>query len=120
MTQRVAVYGTLKQGQSNHHILADSPLVGRCQLKQITLYDIGPYPGAKLRSSGGIDIEVYDVTDEIFAALDELEGYIPHAPKTGHYDRCRLETPFGLVWVYVYNLDVSGLREIRCGGWVAR
>jgi len=114
---RVAVYGTLKTDQSNHHILADSQLVGRCQLSQITLYDIGPYPGAKLRPSDGVDVEVYDVNAQTFARLDELEDYEAQAPACGLYDRLQLETEFGAAWVYLYNPDVSGHPEIRRGGW---
>lgn len=114
---RVGVYGTLKKGHSNHHFLTTAHFVGRCRLKQITLYDIGPFPGAKLRPSHGIDVEVYDVTDELFVRLDGLEGHKPRAPKSGEYDRRQLETPFGRVWIYIYNPDVSGLPEIRRGSW---
>ena len=117
-TNLVGVYGTLKKGQSNHHILADARFVGRCRLNQITLYDLGPYPGAKLSPGNGIDVEAYEVTREIFARLDELEGYNVEAPESGLYDRCQLETPFGAAWVYVYNGDVSGCPEILSGGWV--
>lgn len=114
---RVGVYGTLKKGYSNHHFLTKAHFVGCCRLKQIILYDIGPFPGAKLRPSYGVDVEVYDVTNEIFARLDELEGHKPRAPRSGEYDRRQLETPFGPVWIYIYNPDVSGLPEIRRGGW---
>lgn len=114
---RVGVYGTLKRGQSNHHILARAHFVGRCHLDQITLYDIGPFPGAKLCPSDGIEVEIYDVIEETFARLDELEDYNPQAPQAGVYDRRQLETAFGAAWVYFYNPDVSGLPEIRSGGW---
>ncbi|MDI9245972.1 gamma-glutamylcyclotransferase family protein [Marinobacter sp. CHS3-4] len=115
--RRVAVYGTLKKGQSNHQILAGALYVGHCQLNQITLYDIGPYPGAKLRSSDGVDVEVYDVNAETFDRLDELEDYNAQAPALGLYDRRELETSFGAAWIYLYNPDVSGLDEIISGGW---
>lgn len=114
---RVGVYGTLKKGHSNQHFMTAARFVGRCRLNQITLYDIGPFPGAKLRPSQGIDVEVYDVTDKLFARLDGLEGYKPRAPKSGEYDRRQLETPFGPAWIYLYNRRVSGLPEIRRGGW---
>lgn len=114
---RVAVYGTLKKGQSNHHILANAHYVSHCQLTQITVYDIGPYPGAKLRPSDGVYVEVYDVDAETFARLDELEDYDAQAPACGLYDRIQLETAFGAAWVYLYNPEVLGLPEIRSGGW---
>ncbi|MCL7943945.1 gamma-glutamylcyclotransferase family protein [Marinobacter sp. ATCH36] len=114
---RVGVYGTLKKGQSNHQVLAGSHFVGRCQLSQICLCDLGPYPGAMLRSSEGIEVEVYDVSEQVFAGLDELEDYNPQSPHLGDYDRRQMETDFGLAWVYLYNGDVTGLPEIRWGGW---
>jgi gamma-glutamylcyclotransferase (GGCT)/AIG2-like uncharacterized protein YtfP len=110
---RVGVYGTLKRGRSNHGVLAGARYVGRCRLREITLYDVGPFPGAKLRKSQGVNVEVYDVTDQVFARLDALEGYKPRAPAAGEYDRRQLETPFGPVWIYIYNPDVSDLPEIR-------
>lgn len=114
---RVGVYGTLKKGQSNHRVLNNAQFVGRCQLDQITLYDIGPFPGAKLRPSNGVEVEIYDVTNRVFAQLDELEGYNWKAPKAGEYDRRQLETPYGPAWIYLYNPGVFGLREIGRGGW---
>ena len=114
---RVGVYGTLKKNHSNHRVLKNAQFVGRCQLDQITLYDVGPFPGAKLRPSDGIEVEIYDVTNRVFAQLDELEGYNRKAPKAGEYDRRKLETPFGPAWIYLYNRGVFGLRKIRSGSW---
>ena len=72
---RVAVYGTLKQNQSNHWLLADQKRCGEFQCDLITLYDLGPFPAAKLSNSDGVRVEVYEVDDETFARLDELEGF---------------------------------------------
>ena len=72
---RVAVYGTLKQNQSNHWLLADQKRCGEFQCDLITLYDLGPFPAAKLSNSDGARVEVYEVDDETFARLDELEGF---------------------------------------------
>jgi gamma-glutamylcyclotransferase (GGCT)/AIG2-like uncharacterized protein YtfP len=79
----VGVYGTLKKSGSNHHVLTGCRFVGQCQLPQVTLYDTGPYPGAKLRPSEGVDVEIYDVPAEVFARLDELEDYNPQCPGSG-------------------------------------
>lgn len=115
---RVGVYGTLKKGQSNHHFLADSRFVGRCQLDQITLYDLGPFPAAKLQPSDGIEVELYDVNNKTFARLDDLEGYNSQAPQSGEFDRRQLETAFGQAWIYLYNHDVSWYPKICRGGWL--
>ena len=113
----VAVYGTLKRGQSNHHFLGDQQCLGRCLMKDITLYDLGPYPAAKLGPSEGVEVEVYAVNETVFGKLDWLEDYDAEAPARGLYDRVRVETPFGEAWVYIYNEDVAGCRVIRAGGW---
>ncbi|GGY63367.1 gamma-glutamylcyclotransferase family protein [Marinobacter zhanjiangensis] len=117
---RVAVYGTLKHSEPNHHILASSDFLGTCSLSSIVLYDLGPYPGAKLGRSGGVLVEVYAVDPRTFTRLDQLEGYNARAPKSGLYDRVLLDTPYGDAWVYVYNHDVSGCLATRSGGWSTR
>ncbi len=114
---RVAVYGTLKRNQSNHGVLAGSRFVGACSLSSIVLYDLGPYPGARLQPSQGVEVEVYDVDGATFARLDELEDYDAASPGKGLYDRRLLETPLGKAWVYLYNHAVTGCQEIRSGAW---
>lgn len=114
---RVAVYGTLKRGEPNHHILSASACLGTCSLSSIALYDLGPFPGAKLEASNGVLVEVYEVGVRTFARLDQLEDYDARAPKAGLYDRVRLDTPYGQAWVYIYNPNVSGCPAIRDGCW---
>lgn len=114
---RVAVYGTLKRGLSNHYLLQDARYMGRDCLTAITLYDLGPYPGAKIQTSEGIIIEVFEVTQMQLAALDALEEYNTHAPEQGMYNRVQLKTRYGSAWVYIYNLEVEGLPAQRRGSW---
>ena len=117
MLTRVAVYGTLNRGADNHHLLADAQYLGNDSLHAITLYDLGPFPGAKEQTSEGIDIEVYAVTDVQLRLLDELEDYHREAPEQGMYSRVTLQTRFGSAWVYIYNGAVDGLPVLRCGSW---
>ncbi|WP_458526961.1 gamma-glutamylcyclotransferase family protein [Onishia taeanensis] len=119
-TPLVAVYGTLKRGLRNHHWLDGAAFVGEARLTTATLYDLGPYPGARLEPSRGIRIEVFRVDREGLAALDRLEDYRVHAPHTGTYDRAIHPTLFGPAWLYLYNLDVAGYPVIREGGWSPR
>lgn len=117
---RVAVYGTLKRGQSNHGFLAGARCLGECAMTSLVLYDLGPYPGARREPSHGVLVEVYEVDQATFARLDQLEDYNPGAPATGLYDRKLMDTPLGRAWVYLYNDEVSDARAIRSGGWTAR
>jgi gamma-glutamylcyclotransferase (GGCT)/AIG2-like uncharacterized protein YtfP len=114
---RVAVYGTLKQGFNNAHWLNDATLLGRDATPALTLYDIGPYPGAKRQRSKGITIEVYRINAHHLAQLDRLEDYRIDAPTEGEYDRQQIDTCFGLAWVYLYNPSVAGKTAIYEGGW---
>ncbi|NOG30551.1 gamma-glutamylcyclotransferase [Halomonas sp. TBZ9] len=114
---RVAVYGTLKQGQHNHYWLNGAPLLGNDCLTAITLYDLGHYPGAKAEASAGSVVEVYTINTEQLALLDQLEGYNAHAPKEGLYNRVILTTRHGEAWCYLYNSEVKHEALIENGEW---
>ncbi|WP_299019297.1 gamma-glutamylcyclotransferase [uncultured Photobacterium sp.] len=111
---RVFVYGTLRAGESNHHFLRQASLLGPARLTcGFWLYDLGLYPAAvKCRDeSRPLVGEVYEIDDDMFAALDELEEY----PQ--EYTRELVETDYGQAWIYLYRLSVSQLPEIRSGDW---
>ncbi len=116
---RVAVYGTLKQGQCNHFVLEGQSFIGHSELSTITLYDLGPYPAAKPELSDGVVVEVYEVDDRTLSRLDQLEGFNAKSPGTGLYNRLQLDTPLGKAWVYIYNHDVNGCVAIHSGNWFA-
>lgn len=73
---RVFVYGTLLRGESNHNLLTDSRFLGMARTEPLfSLFDLGGYPAM---SSGGCTSvlgEIYEVTEEVLEALDELEGH---------------------------------------------
>lgn len=116
-TPLVAVYGTLKQGFNNAHWLNGARRLGSETTRALTLYDIGPYPGAKWQPSKGVTIEVYEVSVGQLAQLDRLEDYRINAPAQGEYDRQQIATRFGRAWVYLYNPEVADKRAICEGGW---
>ncbi|MCL5426119.1 MAG: gamma-glutamylcyclotransferase [Gammaproteobacteria bacterium] len=114
---RVAVYGTLKQGQRNHHWLEGATLIGHDRLAAITLYDLGPYPGAKLAPSNGSVVEIYAINAQQLKRLDQLEDYFHHAPNEGVYDRAVLATRHGEAWCYLFNANVEEQSKISSGDW---
>ncbi|MDH4573722.1 gamma-glutamylcyclotransferase family protein [Salinicola acroporae] len=118
-TALVAVYGTLKRGLRNHHWLDGAEFVGEDVITTATLYDIGPYPGAKAEPSRGVEIEVFRVDAVGLKRLDRLEDYRVRRPQSGDYDRAVHATAFGPAWLYLYNRDVAGCPVIRQGGWPA-
>lgn len=117
MSTLVAVYGTLKRGMSNDHFLQAAKYLGKDTLGEITLYDLGPYPGARAEPSAGVDVEIFSVTVHELQALDALEEYLPETPTRGLYDRRLFSTRYGVAWVYLYNPAVSGLVRITAGSW---
>ena len=114
---RVAAYGTLKRGHRNHHWLNGADMLGQDRLTEITLYDLGPYPGAKLTPSTGVAVEVYAINAEQLARLDELEDYLHHSPAKGMYDRRVLTTQYGDAWCYIYNPTVEAISLVSSGEW---
>jgi len=117
MNTRVAVYGTLKKGLSNHHLMQQAVFLGKDLLNNLVLYDLGPYPGACLAPSSGIEVEVYEVNPATLADLDVLEGIDEENSIQGLYHRRQLSTQYGPAWVYLYNKSTQGHPAIRQGGW---
>ncbi len=73
----IFVYGTLKQGGSNHHFLAGQSLVGKASTTPgYLLYEITGYPGMVRQADAleGVSGEVWAVDEACLASLDLLEG----------------------------------------------
>ena len=114
---RVAVYGTLKQGYRNHHWLEGARLLGQDRLTALTLYDLDSYPGAKAAPSNGAIVEVYAINAQQLALLDQLEGYAAAAPSEGLYNRAIFPTQYGDAWCYLYNPEVNDQMKMSNGEW---
>ena len=74
---RIFVYGTLRQGFGNYErFLTDSKFVGNAQtVNNYTMFKSGiPFVNPNIASYPIVG-EVYDVTDEVLARLDRLEGH---------------------------------------------
>jgi len=111
MQQLVFVYGTLRHGQSNHHLLVQSEWLGNYATPPLySLYDLGPYP-AVVDGHSVIYGEVYRVDDATLQQLDILED-IPVM-----YRREQIETPFGLAWMYLYQETLQAQTLISSGDW---
>lgn len=109
---RVFVYGTLKRGNGNHHLLSRSEFIGKAttapEFRLLSAFrNVFPYlvPGDK-----SIIGEVFEVDDETLRHLDQLEGYRPGA-KNNHYNRVTIPVNVGGeamdVLVYVLNVDME-------------
>jgi hypothetical protein len=70
--KKVAVYGSLKKGHYNHHWLEHCPLVRTGKIKG-TMYSMGSYPMLMEEGNDEHDIEVYDVDEETFESIEQME-----------------------------------------------
>lgn len=114
MTTRLFIYGTLKQGQSRHGLLAGQKLLGKALTGPFyRMYNVGSYPALIPAKDGRpIEGELWLVNDECLAELDRVEGV-----SEGLYERAsvRLSLPtHETVETYFYLRSVEGLQD--CGG----
>lgn len=113
------VYGTLRRGESMdlENDMGTTFVSG--QKINGFLYDLGWYPGVKTEAGhfdAGKPSVIGDVflirNDKVCEKLDAYEGY------PSLYTRLQTETDHGqVVWVYVYNHDVTGEQLIPTGDW---
>lgn len=109
---RMFVYGTLLQGEHNHHWLAGAALLGVCRAPACyTLLDLGSYPAAAPGGRTAIAGEVYALDKNLLTRLDRLEHY-PQA-----YGRRLIPTPYGPAWMYYYRRPYRGAAVIPGGDW---
>lgn len=111
----VFVYGTLRQGGSNHFRMAGAEFVESGSLRG-RLYRIDWYPGLVVDSAGDeISGEIYAVNPENLALLDEFEGH--------EYRRIRatVRTPYGVpmqAWIWEWLMPVDEGQRITGGDWL--
>ena len=114
----LAVYGSLRQGFHNHHLLAHCHYLGIfTSASHYTMVDLGRFPGLFHGNTSPIVVEVYRVDAPTLAQLDILEGH------PDHYER-HLQTieGFGEAWLYIMPagyLEVGALTLVDCGDWRA-
>jgi gamma-glutamylaminecyclotransferase len=105
----VAVYGTLKKGNSNYwNYLADSQFVGTGETadKYPLIVKGLPYLINHKGVGYNVDVDVFNVSDDVLKALDRLEGH----PRW--YKRAKVNTKVGAqtlsCWIYfMEGMDVG-------------
>lgn len=122
--RHVFVYGTLRKGGRNDiSRLAPAPkYLGMGEVRG-TLYHLDWYPGLALGGEQPVTVvgEVYEVTPQLEAVLDEIEGV--GAGGSGEYVKRDLEVQVGgrAVPCFLYEIDparVAGREPIGHGDWM--
>ncbi|MEZ5818147.1 MAG: gamma-glutamylcyclotransferase family protein [Hyphomicrobiaceae bacterium] len=105
-TERVFVYGTLKRGFPNHHLMQGARLIGMARTVAAMPLVVGnasftpylfPEPGTGHRVTG----ELWEVPARMMPALDELES--THLPNGYRRQAIDIEVEGGAIeqaWVY--------------------
>jgi gamma-glutamylcyclotransferase (GGCT)/AIG2-like uncharacterized protein YtfP len=118
MTHVVFVYGTLRKGQPNRHVMVPHLVreLGEGRIRG-AMYSLGAYPAVDLEQDGEVIGEWVEVTDEGLARLDSLEGY------PGYYDRTVVRDISQPVSGWVYHMSGKipphGVIKLPGGDWVA-
>ena len=110
----IFVYGTLKRGGSNHHLMAGQQFLGEARTPPgFRLYELGGHPGMIVKSDDrtGVTGEVWSVDDACLTQLDILEGLVE-----GIYRRVpiKLLPPFAdqSTETYLYAQSIEGRADI--------
>ena len=114
---RVFVYGTLRRGEANHHLLGAHPCLAVLRTEPcFELVSLGSYPALVTGGTTSVVGEVYEVDAGTLCALDELEGH-PY-----YYQRRLIALDDGSEAVaYVFSPKRAGERErIPGGDWLGR
>jgi gamma-glutamylaminecyclotransferase len=126
VADKVFVYGTLKQGYGNHHILADSTFIGEgTSISYMVMigkdyafpYLLGygyEYPSAKSHRIKG---EIYEVDKATLKRLDRLEGYPTHYDKQTIYVTSADRTTHKCTVYIKADVSIYDLQEETLAEW---
>lgn len=130
---KVFVYGTLRSGQGNHHLLADAASIIRPAIAtglQLKVPSHGGFPYAvphpEARTVGEIVTIPATQAEQALERLDRLEGYDADRPHQSHYLRvARTVQVAGTTeqaWVYIAGPHTrpDELQPIPSGDWTRR
>jgi gamma-glutamylcyclotransferase (GGCT)/AIG2-like uncharacterized protein YtfP len=107
---KLFVYGTLKQGRSNHRLMHGAKFLGKAY---ILGYQLHQCPAITPKEGGIVYGELYEVESSHVAMLDKFEGHNSHHPESSLYKRTEMKAypkhnheieELGVACsVYVYN-----------------
>lgn len=117
----IAVYGSLREGLHNHHVLKDKKGVtymGKFETKpRYTLKSLGEFPALVKGGHTSIVMEVYRVDKDTTAKINDLEGYKGPNDESNMYNRETMSTPFGNASTYIFNGELKKEETCNTGDW---
>lgn len=121
MTLRVFVYGALRQGALHSWRMDSSSFIARGTVRG-TLVKIDWYPGLVLGGESKVLGEIYQVTPEVLAALDEFEGVGVAEERDGEYRRTTAEVTLSdgsttECLIYEWLKGIDDYEVVENGDW---
>lgn len=112
--KRIVVYGLLREGMPlwERYLKGRARFLGRTRVKGYDMYALS-YPWA-VKGYGEIVVEIFDVPDEIFEVVDEIE-------RSAGYERTRVVVPgFGeaYMWLAHYDIVPENAKRVEHGDFV--
>lgn len=116
---KVAVYGSLREGLHNYRVVSRSKKLGMFEsLPQYSMYSVaGNFPALIDKGSTSIVMEVYEIDEKTLNSLDNLEGYISPGHTSNHYNRDIIDTPYGKAYIYFYSGKTAHMAKVINGDW---
>jgi len=72
----VAVYGTLREGLHNHHLIKDAERILTQRIQGFVMHSMGQFPAVRYGSEDSfITVEIYHINDSELKRCDALEGH---------------------------------------------
>jgi len=116
----VFVYGSLKKGYGNHHLLEDAEYVGNAETvsSNYTMYSLGAFPGVTEGGTTCITGEVYRVDDNELASLHRLEGHPTFYKAVNKQVKLtdRISNNYMEAYIYILQSDTRNSQKIG-GTW---
>ena len=114
----VAVYGSLRQGGHNHHLLIESEFLGQERTTPSwQMRSLGAFP-AVCHGNDSIVIEVYRLfCQKISHNLDYLEGYIAPGHSQNFYEKVSIATSHGRADFYIMT-SIDSRHIVESGDWI--
>ena len=113
--ERVFTYGTLRRGERAASLMREASFVAVVRTEpRFTLFDLGTYPAAVPGGVHAIAGELYDVSPQLLAMLDQFEG-VPEL-----YRRERIAAGDRPAWMYLMLRAPAHGRVLALGDWRLR
>ena len=112
--KKIFVYGTLRKGFGLNNYMDNFKYLGVGKLKGFDMFSNGYFPMI-VKGAGEVVGEVYEIKNGIneIGVLDKIESAYTRIKV-----RVKLNGVLTDVEVYVYNGDVTNLKQIKSGNWI--